>query len=96
MRQAISPIAVILPLGIALAFAGCRSKTTEPPKLAVGKNATVQKPGEPDPAEQRTQFIGNLLESLNNRSVDAELFTPSFKKKIARPRHGNDDDKQAG
>ena len=94
MREAISRIAVILPLGIARPWAAAVPRQLNRPtwrSARITSKIEASRPG-----QQRTRFIGNLLESLNNRYVDAELFAPSFKKKIARPRHGNDDDKQAG
>ena len=42
------------------------------------------------------QFVGNFLRALGESKANDDLFTFAFKKKLARPRFGNDDDKKLG
>lgn len=42
------------------------------------------------------EFASNFLKALSAGKADPELLTVSFKKKIARPRPGNEDDRKIG
>lgn len=86
-------------LGALLAAAGCSSSTgTGQPKVKVGGDdqgaGDKQAPGKPDAPE----FVGNFLKAVGEGKVTAaaEMLTDDFKRTIARPRPGIDEDKMRG
>jgi hypothetical protein len=100
MNQATGRLAALL-VGLALAAAGCapsgdgkaKAKVADSAKGDGGKDGTKQ--GPPDHPEPQA-FVGTFLKALGEGKAGPEMLTAAFKKKIAQPRAGNEEDKKLG
>jgi hypothetical protein len=84
-------------LGVLLLASGC-SSSSGTPKVKVGDTNPKRDDTESGPAGAPApqEFVGTFIKALGEGKATADMLTPAFRRQIARPRPGNEEDKQLG